>query len=207
MISNYKEASVKEMMEVTKIFLELWFILEENFFVWEGRLLDNMIEVLEGFNCTQQMNYWKWIPKENGMFSVSSAYTLLEKSLVSEDKWSDIEKRVYSYIWKGKAPSRVIAFSWKLLLRISTKHNLLICNVLSLEISVSCVFCESERKNDSHIFFVYDVTSRVWRFGMCWLEFMFIMSPNLFVHFECWTGIVTNEKLRNSYWIIWKATI
>lgn len=31
------------------------------------------------------------------------------------------------------------------------------------------------------------------------------MSSNLFVHFECWTGIVTNEKLRNSYWITWKA--
>lgn len=133
-----------------------------------------MIEELEGFNCTKQMNYWKWIPEENGMFSVSSTCTLLEKSLVLKDKWSDIEKRVSSYIWKGKASSRVIVFSWKFLLRISTKHNLLICNVLSLETSISCVFCESERENASHIFSVYDVTSRVWRFGMRWLEFMFI---------------------------------
>jgi len=171
-------------------------------------LLDNMIEVFEGFNCTQRMNYWKSIPEENGMFSVSSTYTLLEKSLVWEDKWSDMEKRVFGYIWKGKSPSRVIAFSWKLLLdRILTKHDILILNVLSRETSVSCVFCESERENASHIFLFYDATSRVWCFRIRLLEFTFIMSPNLFVHFECWTGIVTSEKLRNSYWIIWKATI
>jgi len=67
---------------------------------------------------------WKWRAEENGLFSVNSTYILSAKLIVWEDGWSDIEKEVFSYLWKGATPSRVVAFSWKLLFdRIPTRTN------------------------------------------------------------------------------------
>jgi len=44
------------------------------------------------------------------------------------------EKRVFRQIWKSPAPSKVVAFAWKLLLdRIPTRMNLARMNVLSPE--------------------------------------------------------------------------
>lgn len=35
-------------------------------------MLANLLEVLEGDFCTQEEDYWKWRPKDNGLFSVNS---------------------------------------------------------------------------------------------------------------------------------------
>jgi hypothetical protein len=43
-----------------------------NLFVWEERVLENLLEVLEGDFCTQEEDYWKLRPKDNGLFSVNS---------------------------------------------------------------------------------------------------------------------------------------
>jgi len=40
-----------------------------------------------------------------------------------------------------------------------------------------------------------------------WLGNHFIMPLNLFVHVECWLGLVNTKKLRKGFWIVWHATI
>lgn len=42
---------------------------------------------------------------------------------------------------------------------------------------------------------------------MRWLEFTFVTPLNLFIHLECWSGEVVNEKIRQGFWLIWQATI
>lgn len=42
---------------------------------------------------------------------------------------------------------------------------------------------------------------------MRWLDFTFIMPPNLFIHSKCWIGEVMNEKIRQVFWLIWLAMI
>lgn len=55
---------------------------------------------------------------------------------------TDVQGRVSTHIWKSMAPSKVAAFSWKLLHdRIQTKVNLLHRQVLPPETCLICVLC------------------------------------------------------------------
>jgi len=101
-ISIYKEVSVREMWELTNSFEEFDLPWRRTLFVWERRLLNDMLEVLEGFYCSQGTDSWKWRPEENGLFSVNSAYILLEKLMVWEERWGEVEKKVFRYLWKGQ---------------------------------------------------------------------------------------------------------
>jgi len=101
-ISIYKEVSVREMWELTNSFEEFDLPWRRTLFVWERRLLNDMFEVLEGFYCSQGTDSWKWRPEENGLFSVNSAYILLEKLMVWEERWGEVEKKVFRYLWKGQ---------------------------------------------------------------------------------------------------------
>jgi len=69
-----------------------------------------MLNVLDEFKCAQEENYWKWIQPKNGVFSVNPTYSLLVKLLVWEERCSNGEKTVLSYLWKSLSPSRVMAF-------------------------------------------------------------------------------------------------
>jgi len=42
---------------------------------------------------------------------------------------------------------------------------------------------------------------------MQWLNFNFIIPPNLFVHWECWNGEHSNKKVRKGLRVIWQAAI
>jgi len=48
----------------------------------------------------------KWRPEESGLFTVNSLYSLLEKLLVWEIRWGEVEKRVFGYLWKGQVPTK-----------------------------------------------------------------------------------------------------
>lgn len=109
---------------------------------------------------------------------------------------------------KLKLPPEWLSFLEKLLLdRIPTKSNLIIHNILPLEDLGNCVLCDFEGENATHLFLFCEVTSRVWKLVMRWLDFIFITPPNLFVHLECWSNEAVNEKIRQWYWLIWQATI
>jgi len=42
-------------------------------------------------------------------------YKVLEKSLIVDDIQTPMEAKMFGYLWKSPAPSRIVAFSWKLL--------------------------------------------------------------------------------------------
>jgi len=58
---------------------------------------------------------WRWGLEESGIFSVKSTYDKLVGLVLEEDLWSMEEKSVFAKLWKSLAPSKVVAFSWKLL--------------------------------------------------------------------------------------------
>jgi len=53
----------------------------------------------------------------------------------------ELQEGVFHKIWKSLAPSKVLAFSWKLLDRIPSHANLALRNVLSPDLPTSCVLC------------------------------------------------------------------
>jgi hypothetical protein len=74
---------------------------------------------------SEEEDEWKWGLEEDGSFSVKSSYLFLDKLFMPESSLSEEDLRVFSLIWKSPAPSKVLAFSWKLLRdRLPTRNNL-----------------------------------------------------------------------------------
>jgi len=42
---------------------------------------------------------------------------------------------------------------------------------------------------------------------MCLLHCYFIVPNNILVHLECWSKEVSSIKLRQSFWLIWYASL
>ena len=76
---------------------------------------------------------------------------------------------MFTSLWKSPAPSKVIVFSWKLLLnRVPTSDNLSIRNVLPVEAPTSCVWCDREVETARHLFLHCEMAMEVWREVMRW---------------------------------------
>jgi hypothetical protein len=115
---------------------------------------------------------------------------------------------VFRQIWKSGAPSKVIAFFWKALLdRIPTRTNLEIRNCLPLGIGNNCVWCAGVAESSSHLFLHCDMARNIWLNLMVWLDLNFVMLPNLFIHWECWSGRPIRKKIRKSLWMIWEVVV
>jgi hypothetical protein len=151
---------------------------------------------------------WVWIPDDGGVFSVKSAYAILEKLFLEEGGVSVFNEWIFSLLWKSPAPSKVVAFLWSLLLdRIPTRANLDIRHILDPDSSLLCVLCGRYVETSTHLFLHCDVTSLIWRGILNWLEINFITPQNLFVHFGCWDSEVSSKRLKKGFWLIWHATI
>jgi len=42
---------------------------------------------------------------------------------------------------------------------------------------------------------------------MTWLDLYFVMPPNLFVHWECWSGGPINKKIWKGLRMIWEVVV
>jgi len=127
----------------------------------------------------------------------------LKRMLVGEVEWSMEELRVFENIWKSKAPLKVVALSWKLLLdRILTRKNLERRNCLSPEVSSTCVLCGIVEESANHLFLHCIVSNMVWARVMRWLNFSFITPPNLYVHGACWSIEGRNKRIPKGLSII-----
>jgi hypothetical protein len=62
-------------------------------------------------------------------------------------------------------------------------------------------------ESSSHLFLHCDFARNFWLRLMSWLDLQFVMPPNLFIHWECWSGGICNKKVRNGLRMIWEAAI
>jgi len=83
--------------------------------------------------------------EEEGRFTVSSSYELLAGLLMPPETLSESKEMVFGSVWKSPAPSKVVVFSWQLLLdRIQAKVNLARGRIIftcfpSLQFVILCV--------------------------------------------------------------------
>lgn len=91
--------------------------------------------------------------------------------------------------------------------RISTRLNLEIRQCLPPDICSNCVWCVSSNEFTSHIFLHCEMARRIWMKLMSRLDLNFIMPPNLFIHWECWSSGVMHKKIRKGLRMIWQAAI
>ena len=92
--------------------------------MWEDILCNDLLEVIQEWRRAKGEDIWWWKAKDTGIYLVSSAYKIVAKLLLLKEDFSRIQERVFASIQKSVAPSKVVAFSWQLLLKqILTKAN------------------------------------------------------------------------------------
>lgn len=199
-ISNQKEALVGEIGVVVEAGWNWNFIWRRPLFVWDEELLISLMENLEGVRWSYEEDEWRWSLEASGFYSVKSAYLKLEGLVLREELWGVEEKRVFANMWKSKAPSKVVAFGWRMILnRIPTKDNLALRNVLPPEASTLCVMCNVKEESALHLFLHCDVAVLVWRTLMMWLNCSFLTPPNFFVQWECWSVGGNSKKVTKGF--------
>jgi hypothetical protein len=109
--------------------------------VWEENLLNDLVRSLPLLAFLEE-DRWDWVLDDGGSFSVRSTYLLMGSIFSPEPLLANHEFRVLNNIWKSPAPSKVIAFSWKLLRdRIPTRVSLAYRGVHVEGGSNACVHC------------------------------------------------------------------
>lgn len=177
-------------------------------FEWENDLLTSLLMRLEGVARGVGVDSWVWKPDKAGMFTVKSCFLLLQNLCLLNGVLNREEEVIFRENWRGKAPGKVLAFSWTLLLdRIPPKVNLDKRRLMETDESRRCVFCDGEDELTVHLFLHCDIVSKVWREVMRWLNFNFIILPNLFIHTFCRTREVRSKLLRKGVWLIWHAVV
>jgi len=167
-----------------------------------------LLEDLEGHVWNQGQDGWVWKREEDGAFTMKSMYKKLEDMFILEDIWNVEEKRIFEQLWKSPAPSKVVAFSWKMLLdRIPTRINLSRRNALPPEVPLRCVMCEMEPESSTHLFLHCRVAQGVWMELLRWVGNMFIIPQNLFNHWACWNAGSSKKKISRGLRLIWHTTI
>ena len=151
-ISTQREAMVGEVGMVSVLGTEWSFNWRRHLFMWEEEVLLSIKKDLDGIRLSLQDDVWRLKLEDSGVFSIKSSYKKLEGLVFREVLWRDVEKGVFDKLWKSSAPSKVVAFAWRVLLnRAPTKANLALRNVLGQEESNVCVTCN-----------MMEVLERVW---------------------------------------------
>jgi hypothetical protein len=140
--------------------------------------------------------------------SVRSAYLLVASIFSPATLLNDYEMRVLNNIWKSPAPSKVIAFSWKLLRnRIPTRVNLALRGVNVTGGSLSCVHCHDREEVAQHLFILCDFASHVWKAIFRRLGIVIILPSNISVLFDCFVAAAGTRQARVGFSLIWHATV
>jgi hypothetical protein len=143
LLSNHKENNVRDFFENG----EWSFMWRRNLFRWEEDLVLNLKLLLEPVSFTMEEDSWRWAAGEEGEFSVKSSYLSLVEELSAIEEGVGGLVNVLGQIWESPAPSKVIAFSWQLLLdRIPTRENLDFQGCLPQGMPWECLGCVEGRK-------------------------------------------------------------
>jgi hypothetical protein len=139
--------------------------------------------------------------------SIFSLESLLG-DLELESLLGDLELLVLKNIWKSPAPSKVIAFSLKLVrYRLPTRDNLMMCGILVDGGLVNCVHCLRRDEMAAHLFLFCDFASDVWTAIFRWLGLVLIMPQNIAMLFESFIGAASSKKGKLGFYLIWHATV
>jgi hypothetical protein len=124
------------------------------FEILQEESVNQLLNILVTVTLSHMEDIWKWNLNPEEDFSVKSAYDAL-LAIGDSPNLSEFELKIFSDIWESPAPSKMVAFSWKILYdRIPTKDNLLLIVVLQQGVVGNCVMCDHVPKRVHTCFFI-----------------------------------------------------
>jgi len=157
---------------------------------------------------------WSWTLSPDGWYSVKSAYSSLLRGLPATGASEGDTLQAVSRIWKAWVPSKVVVFSWQLLLdRIPTRLNLIRRGVPLPNGGLGCAFCETPSESSVHLFLSCPSILPVWYQVATWLGWEFVIPLGLARQFQYFTGLGASKRVRLGLllvchaviWIIWTS--
>jgi hypothetical protein len=122
------------------------------------------MDVLVSISLSHEDDAWRFHPDQGGMYSVKENSLYLCHCFVpSISSLGLVTSRVVEGVWASWAPSKVVMFSWQLLLgRLPTRVNLAKWRVIPIG-EQGCWYCGSEyNETEDHLFLLCPFAWRVW---------------------------------------------
>jgi hypothetical protein len=146
--------------------------------------------------------------EDSGSFSVKSAFLFLDSLFAPEPILGVEELRVLSLIWKSPAPSKVLAFSWKLVRDgLPTRDHLAVRGVQVNGGVLDCVHCHGREEVVVHLFLFCDFADCVWKAIFRWLGLIIVIPPSIPFLFVFFTGAGGSTKMRRGFSLICHTTV
>ena len=124
---------------------------------------------------------WSWTIIPDSRYSVKSTYSHLIKDLPDASAPDGVVLKEVSAVWKSWAPSKVIVFSWHLLLDRR--------GVPLPADGVGCALCGGPSEYAVHLFLSCPSIFPVWYQVSRWLGWDFVMPLGLAQQFQAFTGL------------------
>ncbi|GJT09443.1 RNA-directed DNA polymerase, eukaryota [Tanacetum coccineum] len=129
----------------------------------EQSQFQDLMERLQSFSCSSNVDSWIWNPDPSGDFTVK--YTR---------RWLDdiiLPTNLMVTRWNPLVPKKVNIFCWRMFLnRIPTR---LLLDSRGIDIpNVLCPICGIDQEDITHLFLKCEVTSEIWRAIFTWLGFV-----------------------------------
>jgi hypothetical protein len=151
---------------------------------------------------------WKWLPGEEGEFSVKSSYKILMEEFTPEDEVEENFLNVLCHIWKSPAPSKVVAFSWQFLYdRIPTRSNLDARGIGVSDMPWECLGFVGRPETSNHLLLHCPSAMKVWSEIFKWLDILIVIPPLIASLFEIVKEATRNAKIHRGFLLIWHTTL
>ena len=160
----------------------------------------NFLEEIQGVTINaHQQDKWVWLNDPSGIYTVHSAYNLLDNG--SRDENLD---GAFKDIWKLKILSKAAFFAWRLIRdRLPTKSNL--CRSRrNVEINDKmCPFCRDKENEAAHLFFSCPKIQPIWRESLSWINMVGPFPNNPRQHFLQQSFCSSFPGIRIQRWLTW----
>jgi hypothetical protein len=178
-------------------------------FIWESEILKGFLELFVSVPITLDDPSWEFRLDVNGGFSVKVIYLFLSKKLSPPSHISQIQAATIFRVWESWAPSKVIVFSWQLLLsRIPTLTNLASRGVMFTGGSSACVMCGVGAETEHHLFLACPFAWKIWMLVCSWFGVVEVILGSLCSFLECFLkSISRGKKSRQGILLVWHAVL
>ncbi|MCH99933.1 putative ribonuclease H protein, partial [Trifolium medium] len=165
-----------------------------NFFLREVSSYHEFLAVIGGFQLIDREDSWRWRSDPDEGYTAKSAYQIRISRHRHGNQPNQLQQFVFNNIWKSAAPSKVIAFSWQLMLdRIPTKQNLALRGVQTGN-DMMCMFCNMKVETSVHLFLHCDFAAKIWYKITRWIGQELLLPPSLGHSFSLLIGCGAGKR-------------